>query len=536
MKPLVDTTQNHQFPLSKPLSYALPATNAALNTAPPIPPSSCYEPTSVLDLRSSPSSAARRPESAPGIPAVSGAFPDDPSSLLTVEEWDDSMFWSLGEKDDPAPDLKCIPHFAPPETPNPNLLPFPHFEAFDSSHFPVSDLNPSVLPSPNPFFFYPSSERTHLSSHSQLESPFFDRLQLEQLIHAAECFESNDPSLAHAILARLNQLCPVGKPLQRAAFYFKEALESLLFPSSKIGLSPFETLQKIGAYKEFSYLSPVSQFANFTANQAILEAVAGSGMIHVIDFDIGLGGQWPPLMQEIALRFRDSPRVLSPPSLRITAIVEEESMEMKLAEEVLRSFARELGIRFQIEFVHLAGLETLARFAEDEAVAVNLSPSIFRRIDGSNAAGFFRILRRISPRIAVLVDGECRRDASGTPSFRRVFIDRLEFFAVLLESLDAAAAMGGAAEQMRRIERYLLRPRIFRAVAAAGDRTLPPWRELFSRSGMAPIPLSELAESQAECLLRGFHLSGFHVAKRESSMLLCWQGRELVATSAWRCG
>ncbi|XXG45561.1 hypothetical protein AAC387_Pa02g0615 [Persea americana] len=538
MKPLIDSSQNHQFPLSKPLSYTLASPNAALNTTQPI----SYEPTSVLDLRSSPASAARRQESTAGIPPVSAALSDEPSSLFSVDEWDDSLLWSLGEKDDSAPDLKCIPHFAPPETPNPNLPPFPSSDSFDSSsshHLIFPDLNPSAFPSPNPCFF---SEKSNLCQ-SPLESPSFDRLQLEQLIQAAECVDSNDLSLAHAILARLNHQLqfPTGKPLQRAAFYFREALESLILrSSSKIVFSPLETLQKISAYKAFSELSPVFQFANFTANQAILEAVSGSGMIHVIDFEIGLGGQWPPLMQEIAMRCRDSARVLPPPSLRITAIVDEESMETKLAGEVLRSFAREIGIRFQIEFVRLARFETLALaaigYVEGEAVAVSLTPSIFRRIDGPNTAGFLRALRRVSPRIAVFVDSECRRDGAGAPaSFRRSFIDGLELYTVLLESLDAAAALGSSAEQIRRIERFLLRPRISRAVAAAGDRTLPPWRELLAGSGMSPIPLSELAESQAECLLRRIPLSGFHVAKRESSMLLCWQGRELVATSAWRC-
>ncbi|KAL5987085.1 hypothetical protein ACLOJK_041081 [Asimina triloba] len=478
------TTQNH---------YAKPL------------PASSHEPTSVLDLRSSPAaSAAGGSDSVP----LSAPLSDDPSLLA---DWD-SMLCFLTDKDDSAPTLKTIiPQLAPPppldSLVNPTLPPFPpSVDCFD----------------PSPLDFNPSSP---LSSDFCDHPPSFDRLHLEQLIRAVECVESNDLSLAHVILARLNHqiLYPVGKPLQRAAFYFKESLEAFIGARSPLppSLSPIETVQKIGAYKAFSELSPIFQFANFTANQAILEMTDGFTSIHVIDFDIGLGGQWPSFMQEIAVKCR------SAPSLRITAVVSEESVETELTREILCSFAREIGIRFQIEFVDLNAI----RFIGGEAVAVNLSPSIFSRTDGS---GLLRLLRRISPRIAVFVDAECKRDSVVTPSFRRNFVDGLEFYSLLLESMDAAAAATvGGAEQVRRIERFLLRPRIFRLVRAAGNRTMP-WKELFSGAGMSPIPFSEFTESQAECLLRRAPARGFHVAKRQATMMLCWQGRELVSTSAWR--
>lgn len=536
MKSLIDGTQNHQFSSSKPLSTCNPTsgphsnnsnnnTNNGINN----PTSAAYEPTSVLDLRSSPAAAtAAGSDSVTGFSSVYGVVSDDTSSILPADDWE-SMLLSLGEKDDCALGIKSISYSAPPDS----LPPFPPSDSFDQ--FSQSHQHLLYLPS------------DHLSNQVQssdpLDVPSFDRFQLEQLIRAAESLDSDDLSLAHVILARLNHqlLCPVGKPLQRAAFYFKEALQSLLLfqsPSDTCPLSAFDTVQKIGAYKAFSDLSPLFQFANFTANQAILEAMDGIGLVHVIDFDIGLGGQWPSLMQEIAIKSRGSAaRSLSPLSLRITAVIAEESMETRLSRDILCSFARELGIRFQIEFVEFAGIESFAlgaiRFVDGEAVAVNFSPSVFRRTGGSGAAAFLRVLRRISPQIAVFVDADCRRENAGPPSFRRNFIDGLELYSVLLESLDAAVAVGGAAEAVRRIERFLLRPRIFRSVAAAGNR-LPPWRELFVGSGMVPIQLSEFTDSQAECLLRRVPVRGFHVAKRQASMLLCWQGRELVATSAWK--
>ncbi|KAF3533820.1 hypothetical protein DY000_02036413 [Brassica cretica] len=60
------------------------------------------------------------------------------------------------------------------------------------------------------------------------------------------------------------------------------------------------------------------------------------------------------------------------------------------------------------------------------------------------------------------------------------------------------------------------------------------WREAFCGAGMRSIQLSQFAIFQAECLLEKAQVRGFHVAKRQEELVLCWHGRALVATSAWR--
>ncbi|KAA8547326.1 hypothetical protein F0562_003810 [Nyssa sinensis] len=480
-----------------------------------------YEPKSVLDLgRRSPSPrpVADKPATDTDILAFSDVVlqsQHDPSLQLVdhilnnSEDWD-SLIRELGLHDDSATALKSLPQF-------PSLPEFPPHHSFNPAQFVPSDFTFSQITSNQNLNHNLESlglsNGFHQINHLTVGLDFVD-----ELIQVAECFETNDLQLAHVILARLNQQLqsPVGKPLQRAAFYFKEALQSLLTGSNRPTRpsSSSEVVQTIKAYKTFSNVSPIVMFSNFTSNQAILEAMDGATLVHVIDFDIGLGGHWASFMRGIAGR-ADS-RKPNPLVLRITAVVPEEyEVESRLIRENLSQFAAELKIGFDIEFVLIRTFEFLSfkaiKFVEGEKTAVLLSPAIFRRI----GTGLLTDLERISPHVVVYVDSEGLIDG-GTSSFRRSVIDGLEFYSTVLESLEAAI-IGGGEDWIHRIEMFVLRPKIFAVVEAAGRHSTPwAWREAFACAGMRPVALSQFADIQAECLLdnfslRGVQVRGFHV-------------------------
>lgn len=362
---------------------------------------------------------------------------------------------------------------------------------------------------------------------------------IDQLVNAAELIETGNPLLAQEILARLNhQLSPIGKPFQRAAFYFKEALELLLNMNnshSSANLSPFSLIYKIGAYKSFSEISPVLQFANFTCNQAILESVEGFNRVHVIDFDIGYGGQWASFMQEVALRNGGSP-----PSLKITAFVSpsmHDEFELAFTRENLKNFASELNLAFELEIVSIESLNSGSwplphHGSEGVAVAVNLPIGSF-----SNSPFLLplvlRFVKQLSPKIVLSLErGSDRTDLP----FPHQIIQALHSYSVLLESLDAVNANLDA---LQKIERYLLQPSIEKIVMGchiSPKRTpTPSWRTLFLSSGFSPLTFSNFTESQAECLVQRTPVGGFHVEKRQSSLVLGWQRKDLISASAWRC-
>ncbi|KAG2331036.1 hypothetical protein Bca52824_002216 [Brassica carinata] len=360
----------------------------------------------------------------------------------------------------------------------------------------------------------------------------------EQLFKVAEVIESGgDTSLAQGILARLNQQLssPVGKPFERAAFYFIEALHNCLLHNgnaSQPPLNPYSLIFKISAYKSFSEISPVLQFANFTSNQALLESFHGFNRLHIIDFDIGYGGQWASLMQELVLRDNNA----HPLSLKITVFAShddhhQQQLELGFTQDNLKHFASEINISLDIQVL---SLDLLASFSspnssdKEEAVAVNLSPASFSNIPSL----VLRFVKHLSPTIIVCSDRGCER--TDLP-FPQQLLHSLQSHAALLESLDAVNANLDA---MQKIERFLIQPEIEKLVLDRSrpiERPMMTWQAMFMQMGFSPVAHSNFTESQAECLVQRTPVRGFHVEKKHNSLLLCWQRRELVGVSAWRC-
>jgi len=477
-----------------------------------------------------------------------------------------------------------------PSNPNPNFPPFSNnlgpisnpFNPLETLDLKPQIFNPNLLinqhqshPTQNPAFFlpfpYPQNEHhhsnfppqakrhnpgggvgglDHLVPQSQdLSLQFLNQRPskivademgqhqqgiIDQLFKAAELIQIGNTVLAQGILARLNHhLSPIGKPFIRASFFCKESLLQLLMSPNSPNPSPFNLIMKIGAYKSFSEISPLLQFANFTCNQALLEALDGSDQIHVIDFDIGFGGQWASLMQELAMRGG------GPPSLKITAFASpstHDQLELGLTRENLNQFACEINIPFEFEILSLDSLHSASwsqfplHLSENEAVAVNLPIASFSNSQLPLPL-ILRFVKQLSPKIVVSVDRGCDRTDLPFPNH---VIHALQSYSNLLESLDAVNVN---LEALQKVERFLLQPGVEKIIMGRyrSPEKTPHWRNLFLSSGFSPLTFSNFAESQADCVVKRTPVRGFHVEKRQSSLVLCWQRKELISASAWRC-
>ncbi|TKY63673.1 Scarecrow protein 6 [Spatholobus suberectus] len=381
----------------------------------------------------------------------------------------------------------------------------------------------------------PSAKQQKVSSTGDDASHQLQQAIFDQLYKTAELIEAGNPVHAQGILARLNhQLSPIGKPFQRAALYMKEALMSLLHSNahSFLAFSPISFIFKIGAYKSFSEISPVIQFANFTCNQALIEAVERFDRIHVIDFDIGFGVQWSSFMQELALRSNGAP------SLKVTAVVSPstcDDVELNFTRENLNQYAKDINVPFEFNVLSIESLSSpscplLGQFFDNEAIAVNMPVSSFTNYP-SLFPSVLHFVKQLRPKVVVTLDRNCDRIDLPLPTN---VVHVLQCYSALLESLEAVNVN---LDVLQKIERHFIQPAIKKIILGHhhSQEKLPPWRSLFIQSGFSPFTFSNFTEAQAECLVQRAPVRGFHVERKPSSLVLCWQRKELISVSTWRC-
>ncbi|XP_066319067.1 scarecrow-like protein 22 [Miscanthus floridulus] len=392
------------------------------------------------------------------------------------------------------------------------------------------------LNGPAPFQLQPSPPPPHGAMKTTAAEAAQQQL-LDELAAAAKAAEAGNSIGAREILARLNhQLPPLGKPFLRSASYLKEALLLALAEGHHGGChltSPLDVALKLAAYKTFSDHSPVLQFTNFTATQALLDEIVGStsSCIHVIDFDLGVGGQWASFLQELAHRRGAGGAAL--PFVKLTAFVSAAShhpLELRLARDNIAQFAADLGIPFEFSAISadMINPSELISASGDEVVAVVLPAGCSARAPPLPA--ILRLVKQLAPKIVIAIDhGADRADLP----FSQHFLNCFQSCMFLLDSLDAA---GIDADSAGKIERFLILPRIEDSLLGRGKVDKPiAWRSAFAAAGFVPVPPSNLAEAQADCLLKRVQVRGFHLEKCGVGLTLYWQRGELVTVSAWRC-
>ncbi|KAG6697713.1 hypothetical protein I3842_09G215600 [Carya illinoinensis] len=135
---------------------------------------------------------------------------------------------------------------------------------------------------------------------------------------------------------------------QRVAFYLSQDVENQGDYLKQKSCKNFEA-----AFQAFYQSFPEGQFAHYAANSAILDAMPGvAETIHIVEFHIGEGVQWPPMMEAIARQHK---------TLRLTSIKwEEDPPSPRTFEETKRRLhnqARVLGLKLKVEEM---GIEDLA--------------------------------------------------------------------------------------------------------------------------------------------------------------------------------
>ncbi|CAH9143524.1 unnamed protein product [Cuscuta epithymum] len=358
------------------------------------------------------------------------------------------------------------------------------------------------------------------------------------LITCAELISRSDFSAAHRLLSFLStRASPLGDSTERLAHQFARAISLRLHRHVAAPPSP-SLLQS--SYLALNQVTPFLRFTHLTANQAILDAVEGGGQrqaVHIVDFDIMHGVQWPPLMQALAERY-------PPPTLRITGSGRDLDTLRRTGDR-LAKFAHSLGLRFQFHpLLALGGEDETPPLSSvvllpDETLAVNCVMYLHRLLKNRDRLGL--LLRRIKDEMRPKVVAVAEREASHNhPLFLKRFVEAVDHYAAVFDSLEAT--LPPSSRERWEVEQVWFGGEIADIVAAEGGKRrerhekFACWEGMLRGSGFRSLGLSPFAVSQANLLLRLHYPSeGYHLRLMpdSNSLFLGWQTQPLFSVSSW---
>ncbi|KAJ7560965.1 hypothetical protein O6H91_03G007800 [Diphasiastrum complanatum] len=363
------------------------------------------------------------------------------------------------------------------------------------------------------------------------------------LVACTEALSNGSTDLASVILNRINQLISfTGNTMQRVASYFCQSLQAQIDGEEAAAENAnvrCETLT--GAFQILHEICPYIKFAHYTANQAILEAFENEDRLHILDFDIMEGLQWPPLMEALATRSSKKVR-----SLEITAVrmdSPENSLYSSISQTGRRLYevAASLGIPFAFHEVFLEDDNCLdeaiaQNLIDGEAVAVNCMFELPHMATRSHhaASNFLSAIFRLGPKVITCAE-DALMSTAATQSADH-FMVALHHYSAIFDSLEASLSAFPLARTL--VEALFLAPRISQVVAtatseeAAGEKPRH-WSFLLEEAGYQPIEFSEQNESQATVLL-SLYKEEFSMHKDQHQLLLGWGQRPILAASVWK--
>ncbi|KAG8390853.1 hypothetical protein BUALT_Bualt01G0126800 [Buddleja alternifolia] len=364
----------------------------------------------------------------------------------------------------------------------------------------------------------------------------------------AQAVAADDRRTANEFLKQIRQhATPTGDGMQRLAHYFADGLEARMAGSgtqiytSLINM-PTSAADILKAYHIYLATCPFRKISNFFANKTIMNVSEKATRLHIIDFGILYGFQWPCFLQRL------SSRPGGPPKLRITGI-DLPCPGFRPSERVeetgrrLASYAETFKVPFEFNAIaqkwETIKLEDL-KINEDEVLAVNCLYRFRNLLDETVIVNSPRnivlnLIRRMNP--AVFVQGIVN-GAYNAPFFITRFREALFHYSSFFDMLDANIP--------REIhERMLLEKTVFGREAMnviaceAAERierpeTYKQWQVRNMRAGFEQLPLNreimKLAKNRAEM---SYH-KDFVIDEDGNWMLQGWKGRIVYALSSWR--
>ncbi|CAL5437303.1 unnamed protein product [Camellia sinensis] len=373
------------------------------------------------------------------------------------------------------------------------------------------------------------------------ESDGFELIRL--LMACVEAIGSKNIAEINHFIAKLGDLAsPRGPPISRVIAYFTEALAlrvTRLWPYVFHINTPRELDRGDddggNSLRLLNQVSPIPKFIHFTSNEILLRAFEGKDRVHIIDFDIKQGLQWPSLFQSLASR-------TNPPShVRITGIGESKQDLIETGDR-LAGFAEALNLPFEFHPV-VDRLEDvrlwMLHVKEKESVAVNCIFQLHKMLyDGSGGVlrDFLGLIRSTNPTIVVMAEQEAEHNDT---SLEERLSNSLKYYSSIFDSFDSSLAL----DSLVRIKVEEMFSREIRNIIACEGRDrlerherFAKWRNLMEQGGFRCMGINERELLQSQMLLKMYSCESYSVEKQGQdgdAVMLSWLDQPLFTVSGW---
>lgn len=368
------------------------------------------------------------------------------------------------------------------------------------------------------------------------------------LTQCAQAIAANNQTAANDILKLIRQhSSPLGNGSQRLAHFFANGLEARLAGTGSqmhraLATKRTSVADVIKAYQLYVSVCPFQGMSHRYANQVIARLAQGATRLHIIDFGVLYGFQWPCLIQFLSLRPG------GPPKLRITG-VDFPQPGFRPAERVEKTGRRLANYckRFKVPFEYKAiaqrwdtiRVEDL-EIDKDEVLVVN---SIYRMKNLPDETGtekclrdaVLELIRRINPDIFVhgVLNGNFN-----IPFFFTRFREALFHFDALFDMLDTSVPRQEEGRMM--FERAIYGKEIMNITACEGSERIErpnlykQWQARNERAGFKQLPLEQEILMKMRSIVKMDYHKDFTVEVDGEWMLQGWKGRVIYAISSWK--
>ncbi|KAI5665996.1 hypothetical protein M9H77_15849 [Catharanthus roseus] len=368
------------------------------------------------------------------------------------------------------------------------------------------------------------------------------------LTQCAESVAVYDNRTSHELLNKIRQhSSPYGDATERLAHCFANALEARI---SGMGTTLYTAIstrrvsaaESLKAYHSYVLACPFQRMSNIFADKSIGKLTRGASTVHIIDFGILYGFQWPCIIQGMSLRPEGPPKLiitgidLPQPGFRPAERVEETGRR-------LERYCKRFNVPFQYYAIakkwETISLEDL-KIEKGETVVVNCLYRLRHVLDetaesGSPRDAVLNLIKKINPDYFIhgIING-----SYNSPFFVTRFRDALYHFSSLFDMFDKTLSRE---DQDRFLfEKEVIGRDAMNVIACEGTErverpeTYKQWQMRNQRAGFTQLPLIQDIVNEVRAKVRMCYHKDFLVDEDRNWMLQGWKGRVIYAISCWK--